>query len=84
MLPGMPTTGYVWELVQGPESSGLVALLDSRWDQGQDNVAGGSNLQIFKLKALSEGRTSLVFQRRRPWEKNTAQEERIFLLTVEP
>jgi predicted secreted protein len=83
-LPGMPTTGYVWELAQDPESSGLVALLDVHWDEGRDRAAGSPGLRVFRLKALSEGRASLVFQRRRPWEKKAAQEERVFSLTVEP
>jgi predicted secreted protein len=83
-LPGIPATGYAWELAQGSESPGLIALQDVRWEEGQDKVAGSPNFQIFRLKALSEGRTRLVFQLRRAWEKNTAKEERIFSLTIEP
>jgi inhibitor of cysteine peptidase len=71
-LDGNPTTGYSWFIVK-PADPKILVVSEIKYTQnpaprGMVGVGGS-----FKLtgKALAKGKTTLAFEYKRPWEKNT-------------
>jgi predicted secreted protein len=73
VLEGNFTTGYRWELQQGLDG---VSLISDEMRAGGD-APGSAGTQHFKLAVESDGRYSLVFAYRRPWEDSNLDERRI-------
>lgn len=80
VLEGVPTAGYVWELVQPAEKEGVVKELGHEWKRSS-SLVGGSSEEHFRFLALTEGEVNLRFRYRRPWEKGF-KEERVFHVRV--
>jgi predicted secreted protein len=80
VLEGVPTAGYVWELVHPLDKEGVVRELGHQWTPST-SVAGGRSQEHFRFLALTEGEVNLRFRYRRPWEKSF-REERIFNVRV--
>jgi predicted secreted protein len=65
-LTGIPTSGYLWEYELS--SKGNVEIKSELVTN--DKLLGGKATEIFKIKALKKGTINIVFNLRRPWEKD--------------
>ena len=64
------TTGYLWELA-GEEKKGIVEQAGKfRYAHKKRDVVGAGGLQIFRCEGIKRGKTKLIFEYRRPWEKD--------------
>jgi Zn-dependent peptidase ImmA (M78 family)/predicted secreted protein len=65
-LPETPSTGYVWELVDG--SPDILELVDDRFEDSDDGAIGDPGLRHlwFRVNAAGNGRIRL--EMRRPWQ----------------
>ena len=80
VLEGVPTAGYVWELVHPLDKAGVVQELGHEWKRST-SLVGGPSQEHFRFRALTEGEVNLHFRYRRPWEKGF-KGERIFHVRV--
>jgi uncharacterized repeat protein (TIGR02543 family) len=72
-LAGNPTTGYLWTLTMpGNPAIALVKDLGYTQDPAPEGMVGVGGIFRFEIKGLLQGKTTLVFEYRRPWEKNVA------------
>jgi predicted secreted protein len=67
VLPGNPTTGYVWE---ASSLDSAVLRLDKSDFIAGDKAIGSGGMEVFKLNAIGEGRGELRLIYHRPFEKN--------------
>jgi inhibitor of cysteine peptidase len=68
VLPGMPTTGYIWEL-SPPDSS---VLKPGKADFFADDKAiGSSGMEVISFHAIAVGKSQVKLIFHRPFEHNT-------------
>jgi predicted secreted protein len=67
VLPGNPTTGYVWE-VSSLDST--VLKLDKSDFVANDKAVGSGGMEIIKLHAIAEGTSVVRLIFHRPFERN--------------
>ncbi|MFC1570769.1 protease inhibitor I42 family protein, partial [Candidatus Omnitrophota bacterium] len=68
-LESNPTTGYSWEIAGFAGSDVLGRTGKYEYKPDSDRVGSGG-VQIFKFKAKEKGSAKIIFEYRRPWEKN--------------
>jgi predicted secreted protein len=61
-----PTTGYSWS---AKFDASRLRLKSSSYERPAEPRPGAGGKQVFVLVPLKEGRTEVVLQYRRPWEK---------------
>ena len=69
-LESNPSTGYRWELIENNESV-LEQIGQSEYKPAETSeppIVGAGGWEIFRFKAVSTGRVTLLFCYRRPWE----------------
>lgn len=76
-LPGNPTTGYAWEVVEEPAFLARVEGLDYLPDS---TLLGGGGTFFFRYEATEAGEGELSFAYRRPWE--ALPPEQTFSVTI--
>jgi predicted secreted protein len=69
-----PAAGYVWRMTD--EASGIVELLGSDFKLA-GALPGAPATQVFQLRALSAGETTLVFHYGRSWEPSPVKERSV-------
>ena len=67
-LASNPTTGYSWSLSDNWDKKLLSAIGDEYLSQGKPSIVGQGGHQLFKFKALQNGKTELNLIYARPWE----------------
>ncbi|MCA1808496.1 MAG: protease inhibitor I42 family protein [Kiritimatiellia bacterium] len=74
-LKSNPTTGYQWRLGCAPDPA-LVMVVTNRYlpSEAEGRLGAGGH-EEWILRALSAGRTSLVMEYLRPWERDVAPVE---------
>ena len=80
VLEGVPTAGYVWQMLPATGKEEVVQELGHEWKHST-SLVGGPSQEHFRFLALREGEVDLHFRYRRPWEK-AFREERIFHIRV--
>jgi inhibitor of cysteine peptidase len=82
-LPGNPTTGYRWSLV---DSAGGVLKLDGlpTYVAGETatNVVGAGGTETWTFATEREGQQHLCFEYRRPWEEQASLPAKVASYTV--
>jgi inhibitor of cysteine peptidase len=68
-LASNPTTGYSWRL-GGKLLGKLVKPLGSQFIPPQTQLVGAGGREIWNFQAVGRGRTKIVLEYARPWEKN--------------
>lgn len=68
-LESNPTTGYIWE-VAFPVNKDILRQERENEFVSRSDLIGAGGVQIFYFKGIKKGKTELVFEYRRPWEKN--------------
>ena len=69
-LAANPTTGYGWTLSEKPDPAVLRQRGLSEYEPESDRIGAGG-IETFKFDAGRKGKTSMIFEYRRPWEKDT-------------
>ena len=64
-----PTTGYLWEVIQ-PETGRVLKLADKDEYVRDSEAIGSGGIRAFEFVAEKKGKEEVVFEYRRPWEKN--------------
>ena len=72
-LKGNPTTGYLWA-VSGVDGASVrqVGKIQYRPDKKPAKVVGSGGVFTATFKTVDVGWTTVTFEYRRPWEKDTA------------
>lgn len=71
-LESNPTTGFGWQL-SGSFDEGLLALIDSRYEPGENTeqgMVGAGGSEVWTFKALATGETKISLEYSRPWESD--------------
>ncbi len=68
-LESNPTTGYSWEIAgfAGSDVLGRTGKYDYK---PESDRLGSGGVQIFKFKGKEKGNAKIIFEYRRPWEKD--------------
>jgi len=69
ILDANPTTGYKWQLAK-PLDEYYVRLKNSDYKPPDKQYVGAPGKEIWTFKARVKGKTKILFQYIRPWEKN--------------
>lgn len=68
-LASNPTTGYHWELAS-PLDQKLLTLVTNEYVRPNTRLVGAGGNEVWKFKAISEGKTQIDLKYVRPWEKD--------------
>jgi inhibitor of cysteine peptidase len=68
-LESNPTTGYEWKMTTKPDAS-ILGLTTDTYEAPTSSLAGAPGKRIFRFKALKAGKTTIVFENSRSWEKD--------------
>lgn len=63
-----PTTGYVW--IYKITNDKILRLQSDKYISPKTNAAGAGGKHVWKFEATGKGTTSVIFEYRRPWEKD--------------
>lgn len=71
-LAGNPTTGYLWLLTNpGNPAIAVVKNIDlPKSDNDKNGMVGVPSDTVFQVQGVLAGKTTLVFEYKRPWEKD--------------
>ncbi|MDP8298876.1 MAG: protease inhibitor I42 family protein [Candidatus Tantalella remota] len=67
-LEANATTGYIWELSDSVNKGVLNRVGKYRYIRKSRRI-GSSGIQLFRFRGTKKGQARLVFEYRRPWEK---------------
>jgi len=81
-LESNPTTGYSWFLSDKVDST-IVSINDPVFIESKNDkkLVGAGGYEIFTIKAISKGKTSIILNYERPWEEEVEPIE-IFEITI--
>jgi inhibitor of cysteine peptidase len=81
-LEANATTGYQWQFSR-PLDAEAIQLISSEYIADKTGLTGSGGKQVWVFKALKSGKSSIVFQYLRPWEKdNPPEKEEVFQVIV--
>ena len=82
LLEANATTGYQWQFTK-PLDESMLQLLSSDYLTDRTGLVGAGGKQVWVLKALKAGKTSVYFKYMRSWEKNNPPEkEESFVIII--
>jgi Zn-dependent peptidase ImmA (M78 family)/predicted secreted protein len=67
MLAETPSTGYIWQLVDGAPS--VLSLIDDRFET-DDEAIGATGTRHIAFRVASAGASRIRLEKRRPWQHN--------------
>ena len=73
-LASNPTTGYKWRLGNQPDKN-VVTFLESRFNAPEEAMPGRGGTESWSFAAVRQGKTTIVLEYVRPWEKDTEPEK---------
>lgn len=75
-LESNPSTGYLWELVEEPDSS-ILAFESMRYVQPvtEEGTVGAPGKELWRFDTLEAGSAKISFKYVRPWEKDAEPEK---------
>jgi uncharacterized protein YggE len=80
-LDSNPSTGYEWN-VSAIANDQLVKFVKSDFTQSDSELLGAGGKQTLTFQALKEGKTTIVLDYARPWEKENPADTYIIQLTI--
>ena len=80
-LKANPTTGYLWQLAK-PLDNNYVELVSSDYIPPRTKLVGAGNIEVWTFKAIKTGKTEIILQYLRPWEKVSSVEEKKFMIEI--
>jgi predicted secreted protein len=82
-LDSNPTTGYKWQLAHSQDGK-FLKLISSKYKAPKTELAGAGGKEIWSFKGLSVGQTKIVFEYKRPWEKDKEPIKRMtFMVNIQ-
>lgn len=72
-LSSNPTTGYSWHLQTELPKDAIIKIIGSGYEPLKNvsaQLVGSGGTQFWNIKAKKQGTIRLIFEKRRPWEKN--------------
>jgi inhibitor of cysteine peptidase len=69
-LDANATTGYQWQLAE-PLNNSLLELLSTEYRVSETGLVGAGGKEIWKFRAVDQGKTMISMKYIRPWEKGT-------------
>ncbi len=76
------TTGYLWELADQDNKGVVTQIGKFRYIHKERGLVGSGGLQIFRCEGTKRGKAKLVFEYRRPWEKDASPAERYVVRVI--
>ncbi len=76
-----PTTGYQWKVAK-PFDSRVINLLDSRYLGPDSQLIGAGGKEVWTFKVVGRGKTAVVLEYSRPWEKEGDKQTVVFNVVV--
>ena len=69
-LESNPTTGYSWFLGEQIDNN-IISITDPEFIQAKKDkkLVGAGGYEVFTVKAISKGETSIILNYERPWEE---------------
>lgn len=80
-LDSNPSTGYQWE-ASSISNSELVRFVSSEFIQSDSGLVGAGGKQTLTFQALKAGKSTIVLDYARPWEKENPTDTYIIQLTI--
>ena len=74
-LEANATTGYIWELSDSVNKGVLNRIGKYRYIRNSRRIGSGG-IQLFRFRGIKKGQARLVFEYRRPWEKEESPARR--------
>ena len=74
-LDANPTTGFQWQLAASLDEK-VIALVGDDYQRTDTSRVGAGGTDVWTFKAVGTGRTTIVLEYRRPWEKDVPPAER--------
>lgn len=74
-LPGNIATGYSWALAS-PADTQYVQLDKQAYEESDDKIDGKPGMDVFVFNALKQGKTTLEFVYRRPFDKQIPKDSK--------
>jgi len=68
-LEANATTGYQWQLTK-PLNSSIIELLSTEYRVSENALAGSGGKEIWKFRAIDQGKTIISMKYIRSWEKD--------------
>jgi inhibitor of cysteine peptidase len=83
ILDSNPTTGYQWQLAN-PLDEKVLKLISSEYRMPETQMVGAGGKEVWTVKALSTGQTTISFEYVRPWEKDREPAKKaIFTINIQ-
>ena len=84
VLASNPTTGYSWGPAKVSDDK-VVKFVSSKFIAKKSRLAGSGGKEVWTFSALAPGKTTILLQYKRPWEKDKVPiEEVTFTVIVAP
>jgi predicted secreted protein len=81
MLKSNRTTGYQWQLAEAL-NEGIIKLIITDYKRPEENLIGTGGKEIWILKAVGKGNTTITMVYVRPWEKETAPVQSVVFTVI--
>lgn len=77
------STGYSWILATPLDSTSKIKIIRSGYKSPKSNLIGALGIQFWIIQGIRKGQQVLLFEKKRPWQPNTAASEtKVFLIDV--
>ena len=70
-LDANATTGYQWHLAEPLLDNSIIELLGTEYRVSETGLIGTGGKEIWKFRAIDEGKTMISMKYIRPWEEDT-------------
>lgn len=81
VLPSNPTTGFQWSLGKKLNEN-KINLVSSDYIPDKPQLAGSGGNEVWVFKAVKSGKTKILFEYSRPWEKGKVEERKIYNIEI--
>jgi len=75
-----PTTGYTWNIESIDKS--ILKVINKDYKQSNSGLIGAGGTEIWQIKALKTGQTSISFGYMRPWEGKEALKRAVYRVYI--
>jgi inhibitor of cysteine peptidase len=75
-LDANATTGYQWQLAK-PLNKRIIELLSTEYRVSETGLVGAGGKEVWKFRAVNQGKTMISMKYIRPWEKDVPPEKNV-------
>lgn len=81
VLPSNPTTGFRWALGKKLDKN-KISLVSSDYVPSKPQLTGSGGNEVWIFKAVKSGKTKILFEYSRSWEKGKISERKIYNIEI--